>query len=72
MEEICKIMHKKRNIRNLTLIGQLNCGKSMLTDSLLNKAGIVAGSKVRKTRAIYECMDIREEGEITVKSTLVI
>jgi len=45
-------------------------GKSTLTDSLLSKAGIIAGAKAGDTRAMDTRADEQERG-ITIKSTAI-
>ncbi|GJV73039.1 elongation factor 2 [Tanacetum coccineum] len=41
-EDLCRIMDRKHNIRNMSFIGPLNRGKSTLTNSLVAAAGIIA------------------------------
>ena len=43
IDQIREIMDKKRNIRNMSVIAHVDHGKSTLTDSLVSKAGIIAG-----------------------------
>jgi elongation factor 2 len=43
-------MDHKNNIRNMSVIAHVDHGKSTLTDSLIGKAGIIAGNKVGETR----------------------
>ena len=43
MDEIRGLMDKKKNIRNMSVIAHVDHGKSTLTDSLVSKAGIIAG-----------------------------
>ena len=40
-EEIRKAMDHQDNIRNITVIAQVNHGKTTLTDSLIARAGII-------------------------------
>ncbi len=53
-------MDKPTNIRNMSVIAHVDHGKSTLTDSLVSKAGIIAGSKageMRFTDTRYVAMD---------------
>lgn len=70
VDEIRKIMDKKHNIRNMSVIAHVDHGKSTLTDSLLSKAGIIAGAKAGETRATDTRKD-EQERCITIKSTAI-
>jgi len=70
VDEIRGIMDKKHNIRNMSVIAHVDHGKSTLTDSLLSKAGIIAGSKAGETRATDTRKD-EQERCITIKSTAI-
>merc|ERR1719376_1032638 len=70
VDEIRGIMDKKHNIRNLSVIAHVDHGKSTLTDSLLAKAGIIAGAKAGETRATDTRKD-EQERCITIKSTAI-
>uniref|UniRef100_A0A8C8GG36 Elongation factor 2 n=1 Tax=Oncorhynchus tshawytscha TaxID=74940 RepID=A0A8C8GG36_ONCTS len=50
VDQIRAIMDKKSNIRNMSVIAHVDHGKSTLTDSLVSKAGIIAGSRAGETR----------------------
>jgi len=70
VDEIRNIMDKKHNIRNMSVIAHVDHGKSTLTDSLLAKAGIIAGAKAGETRATDTRKD-EQERCITIKSTAI-
>lgn len=63
-------MDKKENIRNMSVIAHVDHGKSTLTDSLVSKAGIIAGSKAGETRFTDTRKD-EQERCITIKSTAI-
>jgi len=63
-------MDKKKNIRNMSVIAHVDHGKSTLTDSLVSKAGIIAGSKAGETRFTDTRKD-EQERCITIKSTAI-
>lgn len=68
VDEIREIMDKKNNIRNMSVIAHVDHGKSTLTDSLVSKAGIIAGAKAGETRFTDTRKD-EQERCITIKST---
>ena len=70
VDEIREIMDKKRNIRNMSVIAHVDHGKSTLTDSLVSKAGIIAGSRAGETRFTDTRKD-EQERCITIKSTAI-
>lgn len=70
IDQIRNIMDKKKNIRNMSVIAHVDHGKSTLTDSLLSKAGIIAGAKAGETRFTDTRKD-EQERCITIKSTAV-
>lgn len=70
IDEIRALMDRKKNIRNMSVIAHVDHGKSTLTDSLVSKAGIIAGSKAGETRFTDTRKD-EQERCITIKSTLV-
>lgn len=62
------MMGNPDNIRNISVIAHVDHGKSTLTDSLVSKAGIIAGSKAGEARATDTRAD-EQERSITIKST---
>ena len=60
----------KKNIRNMSVIAHVDHGKSTLTDSLVSKAGIIAGAKAGETRFTDTRKD-EQERCITIKSTAI-
>lgn len=70
VEEIRELMDSKRNIRNISVIAHVDHGKSTLTDSLVSKAGIIAGAKAGETRFTDTRQD-EQDRCITIKSTAI-
>jgi len=70
VDQIRGIMDKKRNIRNMSVIAHVDHGKSTLTDSLVSKAGIIAGAKAGEARFTDTRKD-EQERAITIKSTAI-
>merc|ERR1712121_250345 len=70
VDQIRGIMDKKANIRNMSVIAHVDHGKSTLTDSLVSKAGIIAGAKAGETRFTDTRKD-EQERCITIKSTAI-
>lgn len=68
IDQIREIMGKPEQIRNMSVIAHVDHGKSTLTDSLIAKAGIIAGDKAGDVRATDTRADEKERG-ITIKST---
>jgi len=68
VDQIREIMDRKKNIRNMSVIAHVDHGKSTLTDSLVSKAGIIAGSRAGETRFTDTRKD-EQERAITIKST---
>jgi elongation factor 2 len=68
VEEIREAMNHRKNIRCLSVIAHVDHGKSTLTDSLISKAGIIAGAKAGETRFTDTRAD-EQERCITIKST---
>ncbi|VDM61630.1 unnamed protein product [Angiostrongylus costaricensis] len=69
-DEIRALMDRKKNIRNMSVIAHVDHGKSTLTDSLVSKAGIIAGAKAGETRFTDTRKD-EQERCITIKSTAI-
>ncbi|EFJ20382.1 hypothetical protein SELMODRAFT_418246 [Selaginella moellendorffii] len=67
-EELRRIMDKKHNIRNMSVIAHVDHGKSTLTDSLVAAAGIIAQEVAGDVRMTDTRQDEAERG-ITIKST---
>lgn len=70
VDQIRGMMDRKRNIRNMSVIAHVDHGKSTLTDSLVSKAGIIAGAKAGETRFTDTRKD-EQERCITIKSTAI-
>ncbi|EGD79774.1 elongation factor 2 [Salpingoeca rosetta] len=70
VSQIREIMDKRHNIRNMSVIAHVDHGKSTLTDSLVSKAGIIAGAKAGETRFTDTRAD-EQERCITIKSTAI-
>ncbi|TFY67311.1 hypothetical protein EVJ58_g1710 [Rhodofomes roseus] len=70
VDQIRGLMDKSTNIRNMSVIAHVDHGKSTLTDSLVSKAGIIAGAKAGEMRFTDTRDDEKERG-ITIKSTAI-
>ncbi|XP_071953226.1 elongation factor 2b-like [Antedon mediterranea] len=70
VDQIRAIMDKKDNIRNMSVIAHVDHGKSTLTDSLVSKAGIIAGARAGETRFTDTRKD-EQDRCITIKSTAI-
>ncbi|GAQ81430.1 Translation elongation factor 2 [Klebsormidium nitens] len=68
MEEIRRIMDKKNNIRNMSVIAHVDHGKSTLTDSLVAAAGIISVDAAGDMRLTDTREDEQQRG-VTIKST---
>ena len=68
IDQIREIMGNPDNIRNMSVIAHVDHGKSTLTDSLIAKAGIIAGESAGDVRFTDTREDEKERG-ITIKST---
>ncbi|OQD72843.1 hypothetical protein PENDEC_c018G04598 [Penicillium decumbens] len=70
IEEIRSLMDRRANIRNMSVIAHVDHGKSTLSDSLVQRAGIISAAKAGEARF----MDTRPDEQdrcITIKSTAI-
>lgn len=63
-------MDKVTNVRNMSVIAHVDHGKSTLTDSLVQRAGIISAAKAGNARFTDTRKDEQERG-ITIKSTAI-
>ena len=68
VDQIRECQYQTDNIRNMSVIAHVDHGKSTLTDSLIAKAGIIAGEAAGNARFTDTRADEQERG-ITIKST---
>jgi len=68
IDQIRECQYKTEQIRNMSVIAHVDHGKSTLTDSLIAKAGIIAGEAAGDVRTTDTRKDEQERG-ITIKST---
>lgn len=68
IDQICEIMTKPDNIRNMSVIAHVDHGKSTLTDSLISRAGIISQDDSGEKRFTDNRQDEIDRG-ITIKST---
>jgi len=68
VDQIRECQYQTDNIRNMSVIAHVDHGKSTLTDSLIAKAGIIAGEAAGNARTTDTRQDEQERG-ITIKST---
>lgn len=64
------LMDKVANVRNMSVIAHVDHGKSTLTDSLVQRAGIISIAKAGEARFTDTRKDEQERG-ITIKSTAI-
>ena len=67
-EQLRKAMDYKDNIRNMSVIAHVDHGKTTLTDSLVQKAGIISKEKAG-TERYTDIGEVEKERGITIKST---
>ncbi|KIV98198.1 elongation factor 2 [Exophiala mesophila] len=70
VDEIRALMDRPANIRNMSVIAHVDHGKSTLTDSLVQRAGIISAAKAGEARFTDTRKDEQERG-ITIKSTAI-
>ncbi|OBA18816.1 uncharacterized protein OGAPODRAFT_15433 [Ogataea polymorpha] len=70
VEQIRELMDKVTNVRNMSVIAHVDHGKSTLTDSLVQRAGIISAAKAGEARFTDTRKDEQERG-ITIKSTAI-
>merc|ERR1711937_97781 len=68
VEQMRSIMDLKHNIRSMSVIAHVDHGKTTLTDSLVQKAGIISAKAAGGARYTDTRADEAERG-ITIKST---
>ncbi|CAG8892238.1 unnamed protein product [Penicillium egyptiacum] len=69
-DQIRSLMDRRANIRNMSVIAHVDHGKSTLSDSLVQRAGIISAAKAGEARF----MDTRPDEQdrcITIKSTAI-
>lgn len=70
VDQMRSLMDKVTNVRNMSVIAHVDHGKSTLTDSLVQKAGIISAAKAGEARFMDTRKDEQERG-ITIKSTAI-
>ncbi|QIX00808.1 hypothetical protein AMS68_006325 [Peltaster fructicola] len=70
VEEIRGLMDNPVNIRNMSVIAHVDHGKSTLTDSLVQRAGIISAKNAGSARFTDTRPDEQERG-VTIKSTAI-
>ncbi|KAK2758207.1 Elongation factor 2 [Arachnomyces sp. PD_36] len=70
VEEIRELMDRPANIRNMSVIAHVDHGKSTLTDSLVQRAGIISAAKAGEARFTDTRAD-EQDRCITIKSTAI-
>ncbi|EGD98566.1 elongation factor 2 [Trichophyton tonsurans CBS 112818] len=70
IEEIRQLMDRPANIRNMCVIAHVDHGKSTLTDSLVQRAGIISAAKAGEARFTDTRQD-EQDRCITIKSTAI-
>ncbi|KAF6012308.1 Elongation factor 2 [Brettanomyces bruxellensis] len=70
VEQIRALMNDVTNVRNMSVIAHVDHGKSTLTDSLVQRAGIISAGKAGEARYTDTRKDEQERG-ITIKSTAI-
>ncbi|CCC71533.1 hypothetical protein NCAS_0H02230 [Naumovozyma castellii] len=70
VDQMRSLMDTVTNVRNMSVIAHVDHGKSTLTDSLVQKAGIISAAKAGEARFMDTRKDEQERG-ITIKSTAI-
>ncbi|KAI9860080.1 MAG: Elongation factor 2 [Vezdaea acicularis] len=70
LRQIRALMDKPSNIRNMSVIAHVDHGKSTLTDSLVQRAGIISAAKAGEARFTDTRKD-EQDRCITIKSTAI-
>ncbi|KAM9988283.1 hypothetical protein ACTFIZ_003628 [Dictyostelium cf. discoideum] len=70
IDQIRAIMDRRENIRNMSVIAHVDHGKTTLSDSLIQRAGIIA-DKVSGDMRYMSCRADEQERGITIKSSSV-
>jgi len=70
VEELRTLMDNPINIRNMSVIAHVDHGKSTLTDSLVQRAGIISAKNAGTARFTDTRADEQERG-VTIKSTAI-
>ncbi|KXT17691.1 hypothetical protein AC579_9017 [Pseudocercospora musae] len=70
VEELRQLMDNPINIRNMSVIAHVDHGKSTLTDSLVQRAGIISAKNAGTARFTDTRADEQERG-VTIKSTAI-
>ncbi|TID20618.1 elongation factor 2 [Venturia nashicola] len=70
VDEIRALMDNAANVRNMSVIAHVDHGKSTLTDSLVQRAGIISSAKAGEARFTDTRADEQERG-VTIKSTAI-
>lgn len=68
VDQIHDAMKRQHNIRNISIVAHVDSGKTTVTDSLLNKAGIISNDNTGEKRGMDTRPD-EQERIITIKST---
>ncbi|EJD34897.1 P-loop containing nucleoside triphosphate hydrolase protein [Auricularia subglabra TFB-10046 SS5] len=72
IDQVRALMDKPDNIRNMSVIAHVDHGKSTLTDTLVQKAGIIPPSHTGSTNTPFtHIRDDEKERGITIKSTAI-
>ncbi|CAL9728939.1 elongation factor 2 [Monosporozyma unispora] len=70
VDQMRDLMDHVTNVRNMSVIAHVDHGKSTLTDSLVQRAGIISAAKAGEARFMDTRKDEQERG-ITIKSTAI-